>query len=407
MKKNYFLERSIFVLFCIMMISNVISYLFQIVLARLCTSTNIYGLCNTLLSIYSILLVPSSCMILVVTNIVATNGGGQETKNTIVMLCLIFFFLGGILSFPILRLLQLNSYLEYYMLLIGASFAIYGSLFVGKIQGKKDFIGFGIQGLLNVIVRLLMLVLLLLGSEGTMMSLAIVVATIISQLYSKRRSKEKIYWINPEHKLIDIPIMKFYLGILFSQLLVSLFINGDILLIRVYFGEKELGLYSAASVVGKIATYVTGAIIAVLFPMTAESVNDINRSRRLLKKALLYSLMVSIMFSCLIFSIGIKLITICMGDKYYVSNKYLVAVMIFVIPFSLLNIQINFINALGEARVVIYTLMGCCLSMILGSYFFHSSILQIMIMAGLVLFVTFVIEYLYCINKLRKELLYE
>lgn len=64
--------------------------------------------------------------------------------------------------------------------------------------------------------------------------------------------------------------------------------NGDILLVKAYFDDTQAGLYSSASVIGKIAMYVSTAIVATLFPMVVEKHQKGESTEKLFWKAMLY-----------------------------------------------------------------------------------------------------------------------
>lgn len=49
--------------------------------------------------------------------------------------------------------------------------------------------------------------------------------------------------------------------------------NGDMFLVKYYFDDTTAGIYSSVMVLGKIAMYISAAIIAALFPMVVEKVS--------------------------------------------------------------------------------------------------------------------------------------
>lgn len=64
--------------------------------------------------------------------------------------------------------------------------------------------------------------------------------------------------------------LRYSFGTIVAQGCVIALTNGDILLVKAYFDDTQAGLYSSASVIGKIAMYVSTAIVATLFPMVVE-----------------------------------------------------------------------------------------------------------------------------------------
>lgn len=60
-------------------------------------------------------------------------------------------------------------------------------------------------------------------------------------------------------------LLKLMISTVVVQLCINFMTNGDILLVKSLFDDTQTGLYSSAMVIGKIAMYVSGAVVAARF----------------------------------------------------------------------------------------------------------------------------------------------
>ncbi len=93
------------------------------------------------------------------------------------------------------------------------------------------------------------------------------------------------------------------LPVLVAMLCFSVPANLDVVLAKYFFSAKEAGLYTSASVLGKISFFFPSAIYAVMFPMIAEAHVRGRRAGGILARALLYTGMLSggVAFTYLLF----------------------------------------------------------------------------------------------------------
>lgn len=408
MLKKKSLEINSLIVFLISMVSNFITYIFQMVISRLVSNVEGYGTINTLLSLYAVLSVPSALMTLAAARYAVNDKAGKDqgavfayllkiTKN-----CVIGLLVAGVISAKtVSRLLGLRN--PFYMILLTVAVAILliGSLFVGILQGKQSFWHFSMQGMINVLVRFIFSVLfVLLGLEVYGVMFAILLGCLISFFYVfyyayKDISLDNVNKLDCSKKK---EIHHYLFGITCIQLASSILSNGDLFIIKIFYDGNIAGLYSSAMVFGKIPLYISGAVISASFPLVADKAAQKQSSTPVLIKLILYGGGCAVLSSIMINLLGRRMLGIFFDKRYLESASFIYAVTLYIIPFVFLNIIVNFFCAMGRTKFVSGLLIICCLLVFAAAKLFHFSIEKMMIAVGIVLIFGFVISliYYYC-----------
>lgn len=410
MEKRSFEFNSI-VLFVLMMLANVCNYLFQIIIARLLSDVEKYGVINTLVSIQAICNIPTTLMVMVTAKYAAQHTGDASEKELRGVLRLlrkyagiigIVMILSGIFLTPYVAQgfrLEENKYV--FLIILVSAVLVFSSVYVGCLQGRQDFFKYGMQNLINVSAKLFIsIIFVLIGLEimgvlGALMIGAILVY-IYSYVYTRKyfQTKDSI-----SDTGIKIEIRQYIVGIFCFQTCINLLTNGDMLLVKYFFDASEAGVYSSAMVVGKITTYVSGAVVGTLFPMAALEYSQGNDTRGLLKKALLYGGGVAILCAFSMLIAGRLIISILFGDVFGEAVSYLPAICLYVVPLTFLTIIANFLVAIGRTKLVSISLVLGCVSSILISICFHNNITQMMCGVGTILLVVFIFDLIMYYSK--------
>lgn len=404
MKKKSFEVNSI-VLFVLMMFANVCNYLFQIVIARLLVDVEKYGIVNTLVSFQAICNIPTTLMVMVTARYAAQYGADESKEKLVSVLFLLrkyarriglfMIILGGILTPYIAQGFQLEENKYVFLIILVSALLVFSSVYVGCLQGEQEFFKYGMQNLINVLTKLLISVIfVLIGWEIMGVLGALILGAILVYLYSyiyKKKyfsSKGKVI---AEQKTVG-EIKQYILGILCFQTCINLLTNGDMLLVKYFFNAAEAGIYSSAMVIGKIATYVSGAVVGALFPMVALEHSQGNDTRSLLKKALLYGGGIAIVCAIGMIVAGELVISILFGTVFLDAVAYLPAICLYVVPLTFLTIIANFLAAIGKTRLVSSSLVFGCVGSIMVSICFHSNITQMMGWVGAILSFVFIYD---------------
>lgn len=402
-RRNSFEFNSI-LLFVLMMMANVCNYLFQIIIARLLGDVEKYGIINTLVSFQAICNIPAMLLIMVTARYVAlyNESDSKETMTNILLFLrksagfigVFMIVIGGALTPYIAQGLQLEDKKFVFMVVIASVLLLLSSVNVGCLQGIQDFIKYGMQNLINILAKLLFgIVFVLIGWEVMGVLGALILGSVLVYVYAYMYTRKYFFSekrINIE-KETTTEIKKYILGIFCFQTCINLLTNGDMLLVKYFFDGAQAGIYSSAMVIGKIATYVSGAIVGTLFPMAAMQHSQGGDTRGLLKKALMYGGGASIICAVGMIVSGKFVISLLFGGPYFSAVNYLPAICLYVVPLTFLSVIANFLAAIGKTRLVSWSLVFGCIGAIMISICFHRNITQMMSGVGAIL--TFVFIY--------------
>jgi O-antigen/teichoic acid export membrane protein len=397
-------EKSSFLLFAFSMVVNICNYIYQIVMGHLLTVSN-YGTLNTLLSITIIAAVPASGMLIIGGKYIAdfsVKNDMTAISNLTKWLLRIGLMMGGLLAligliFSKTISARLNIVLSN---LVVAAIAVSAISYLipalqGILLGKKRFSSFSIMNIIVAAGKLILgtiLVILGCGLYGNIFGLlAGTVFAILFGLYSIR----DLFQPRSEDKKLSIELStKSYFSAAFGiQIITALLTNGDILLIKAFVKDTEyIGVYSSGMVIGKIALYVSSAVVTALLPIVAERSALRQDTRKLFAKAMLYGGGAAFICAAGIVTFGNSIITILFGSRYSGAIGMLFPISCFVIPLACLTIQINYLAAIGKTKVLVTTLSICLALIIILIRLYHDSIEQILFVMGSVLLLEYLIN---------------
>lgn len=396
--KNKNFELNSMVLFIFMMGTNVCNYLFQIVTGRL-LSVNDYGTINTLMSLIVYFSIPNSIISLIAARYIALyrgmdNSGRISSVIRLLLKCcivitLIIALVGLVFARPIAAVFHLETRFLVYGCAVIAIVNVSAATMYGILQGLQLFLPYGIQGIVNAVCKLGGSVLLiLLGYKAWGVIAAMVIGAVLTVLYCAfhiRGYLASAVRYKGENVVDFREFCHFALGMVIAQSSITALTNGDILLVKALFDDTTAGTYSSAMVIGKIAMYVSTAVVAALFPTVVEEHSKGNDTGKLFKKALLYGGGSSIVMALGMNLLGKYVIGILFGQKYLEGIVYLPAVCLFVVPLTFLTVIMNYILAIDWVRFFAISVLLSAV-VILGLVgLFHTGVTQVMTVCGIVL----------------------
>ncbi len=407
------LEKNSLILFFIMMIGNVLNYVFQIVMGKL-LSTSDFGTVNALLSLCTVLSTPALIVTVVsskfTTKLIADGREDEVPWFTSRMVRFAFFVVAAVSVVGLCFSRLLSSFFKIESMplvlltfLLAAATCII-SVYSGVLQGTKRFIAYGIQGDISTAAKLVgSVVFVLLGAKvfgvlfalilGNILALAYAMFTLRKYITGKKEGKD-----NGELKK---QIMSFGVSAIGMQICSAVIQNGDVLLVKAFSeNSAEAGIYSSGAVLGKIALYLSGAVTAVLFPMVAEAVAKRENTRRLLLRAVLFGGVPAILYSVVLNLFGGTIIGLLFDDRYLSAIPLLFPICLLMVPVALVVIEMNYFLALGRSAFFLSTLsVGCVICVVLVSIF-HSSVSQMLYLMSGVMIVVFIVNLIYgCFQK--------
>lgn len=404
-------EKDSIVLFILMMVSNVCNYLFQIVTGRL-LSLEDYATVNTLLSLLTIFSVPNAIIALVSAHFFA----GEENKAhksvikllvcLVMIISVIVFLIGLLLSDYIVESFRLDSrnYVVYIIFL--SIISIINFAIKGILQGIQKFFQYGVDSVIIAVGKLaLSCIFICLGWRMFGVLTAIMTGTLLAIIYDLLSIKPILKNVPESPKSVkhtSKDFVRYAFWVVMAQGSMIAITNGDMLLVKYFFNDKEAGVYSSAMVIGKIAMYVASAVVATLFPLVTVKKKKGEDTRGLLKRAFLYGGGMCLICVAAFLTVGNWIIGVLFGERYLHAIYYLPAVCVFVVPVTFLTILMNYLLALDKAEFFAITSFIAMIGCILMARFFHESIMSVMSICGGILMLVFLLNIFICRVKKYK-----
>lgn len=416
MKKMQEFEKSSMLLFALMMVGNVCNYLFQIITGHM-LSVDEYGIVNTVVGIVGVLSIPTTIVTMISARYIALNMAVRqkdELSSTLKFLYQFAFIVCGILAMlsvlctrGMTRLFGLDSYIYIYgAWVIGIANVLY-SVTSGTLQGMKKFLPYGIQTILVAVGKLAFsVILILIGWKVYGVIVAILLGALLALLYGVANTKQEVRDAFKYRGNCGVDVRDFFqytIGTIVAQSCIIALTNGDILLVKAYFSDEITGVYSSAMVLGKIAMYVSSAVVAALFPIVVEKYQKGENTAPMLKKAMLYGGGVAVLCSVGMIVLGDFVIHVLFGERYASAIEFLPYVCMFIVPLTFLTIVMNYVLAIDKPKFFAVSMLGGLILIIGGSAIFHDTIGQMMMMSGNVLLCVFVINMIYLYVTKKKQ----
>lgn len=415
---NKELEKGSLVLFLTIFVTNVISYIFNLLASRL-FSVSEFGTINVLMSLFLILSIPGTVVSTVITKYIANYDIVNEKRNIgffvksnykiVFIAVLILTFLEILLSPLISKKMNINNIFYVIFIIIVSSVSIICSIIGGLTQGLKKFFTVGNYYLIQAICKImpgLFLSYLGFGIYGIIIGL--LSGFIISQIYGIFSCMKTLSYnfFKPDQLKINLDfkyLLNFILTILFVQFALSLLSNIDMILVKIFFTSEIAGIYSGALIWGKIILMIPLAIVIPLFTLTTHEKNNKKREDKLLLKSLLYGGGLAFFTSIFINLFKKIIILYMMGNKYISSMDFVFPISVLVCSITLLTILFNFCLALNNTFFLKISFFLIYFFSIVIIYKWHNNIEIIIYILTISNILLFVINFIYIFN--RKEMI--
>ena len=197
--------------------------------------------------------------------------------------------------------------------------------------------------------------------------------------------------------------MKYAVAAIVAQGCVIAITNGDVLLVKIYFSDVETGIYSSASVIGKIAMYVSTAVVAALFPLVIKKNQKGEDTFPLFKKALFYGGGISVVSGIGMSLLGKYVISILFGERYQDAVRYLPYVCMFVVPLTFVTILMNYVLAINKIKLFGISIAFGLVGIINLSLVMHEEVAYLMMLCGIVLSAVFICNIIWLMKDKKRR----
>jgi len=397
-RQDKFLSNS-FIFFAAGFLTSVGNYFFHFLMVRM-LSVESYGEIQSLLAVYVIFGIPMAAFSTVLIKYTARfRATGQQEKihslfsfftNRMLLAILIFSVFFFAFSGFIADFLNLNS--VWPVIVLGLSFIPIFLSLVNRaiIQGLQKFASISIIGLVEMVVKILLaftLVKVGLEVNGAIGAMALtgfvgyfLTFLPLKFLFGQKGDREPI-----ETK----EIMKYYFPVFFTLLSLTLFYNIDIILVKHFLPAYAAGQYGALALIGHIIFFITGPIVAVMFPMaSAAHANNTNPSK-IFKKTIILVGSLGMIILLSYFLLPGLVIKILVGDKFVPLSGLLGWFGIAMFLYSLIAIFTQYFLSIQKTRVFYFLGFGVTLQAILISVW-HQNLKQIIWAMNITMLVTLI-----------------
>lgn len=389
LKNNELIVGSFYVFLGGMLVS-VINFFFNLFLTRNLSYVD-YGIYAAILSLIALLAIPSQVISPVILRYATKYSAHKDIgkakyffKQSILFMCFAGF---GISLFLFLFSSSLNNFLKLgntiYILVIGLLTLVgyISSVLTIHLQGILKFRLLAVISLLGTVTKVLVGGLLILfgwkiwGVLGglTVFYLISIVLTSIPLL--KLFFHQKIVPTKEQTSAFS----KYSVISAISMLALTSFTSSDILLVKHFLPASQAGLYAGLSLVGKVIIYFTSPILTVLFPLLMNKFHKGEQLQEILLLAFLLIGVPSISAVIIYFMFPAFFITLFLGGRGYLTMVPYVGLYASYITFFIgVNILTTYFLTLYHTKAV-YLIGTVALLQIIGIYFFHKTISEIIL----------------------------
>ncbi len=287
-------------IFVATMVGGGCDYLFQIIMGRQLGPSS-YSELNAMLSLFYIVTVPSAVIgtfMIRYTSKFRAEGRDGEIAWLMKRWLLISISLGIVLELAIFLLgpfisqfISLSSMTPLYLLMLGILIAMVSPIGYGGAQGLQRFSFSAAYGVTGPVVKLVLGMTLVIGGYGIGGAVGGVLLGLLFAMFVA------IFAVSDYLRLPSKPIKKEEMGelvryffmVVFTVVCYTVMINVDIFLARQYLDPFEAGLYSTASVLGKVIWFLPSSINLVLFPKISHAFAKKANTVKIMRRSVLWA----------------------------------------------------------------------------------------------------------------------
>lgn len=387
------------ILFFLNIFASALNYICQIIMAReLCVDD--FGTISVVFSFLLISSVPGSTIMMLVAKHYATENAKRDgalaffcevvKKVFFVTLFLLILFL--ILFEPIRILLKIQSVEIVVLMIILSAFSLFQPLFSGVISGYKSFIILGVYSLLIPFYKLFGIFFSCFFTNSSDRTVTIlftmVIGTILTAFIGYLLSKKLIGSTYKQTNIAKIRFKKNIIDVLITNILLMIYMNIDLIFIRISSSSIESGYYSSAVLFGRIIYYLSTSIATIVLPMSAEG-REKKASIKILNKALLILLVFSIICLIPVNIFGDEITCFVFGIDYLGASKYLIYISFISVALSIITILSNYLIGKGKEVIVnISMTLGLFIILLCSNRMAIFDLLTVIAVVGFVIFVS-------------------
>jgi len=398
-------------------ISSFMAFLLNIYFARELSYAD-YGIFASLLSIVSLLTIPSAALSAIIVRYATLFFSRKEDKKAgafykqafkYLLLFSISLNIGLLLIFPLISsFLKIDQIGLIFLTGVSVTTFYMAILNLGFLQSMLKFRLIGLLHLLAGIGKLASgAILVFIGWKVYGALFATFAFSLIGFLLSFIPLRKVIRNAGKEINIGVKDVTAYAVPTTVAIFALSSFISSDVLLVKHFFSATEAGYYGGLSLVGKVIFYFTGPIPIVMFPLIVKKHAVSENFRNLFFVAIVMVLIPAFLISGFYFLFPDFTIKLFLGGKGYLAiAPYLGLFGIFLTVYSVNNVFVNFFISVKKTKMCLVALFWAIIQIILICIF-HDNFYQIIyvsIATSILLLISLLLYYLkvYGVNYPKK-----
>lgn len=388
-------------------ISSFLAFILNLFFARKLSYVD-YGILASLLSLFSLAVIPAQSLGTVITNFATKFIHQNEYSKASALYKKLFYYLIFFIIIVTILSLFLSAYIAKFLnvydfslvtillLIVSTNYLVTLNISFLNSLLKFKFLSFTL--IASGIVKLLVGILLVGVGWKVYGAIGGIFAMIIIQFFVSLFPLRKIITLkSPKTELPIREIFAFAIPVSIAIFALLSFVSSDVLLVKHFFSAKEAGLYGGLSLVGKVIFYFTLPIPAVMFPLLVKKHTNSENYSSLFYLSIVLVLIPSVLITIFYFLFPEVTIKLFLGGRDYLGiSKYLGIFGIFLTIYSVNNIFVTFFLSLKKIIPALIVLALALMQIVLIVLFHNnfSEIIYVSILTSLLLLVFLVLYYL-------------
>jgi O-antigen/teichoic acid export membrane protein len=300
-------------------------------------------------------------------------------------LALLYLLVATAGMFPFARFLHVPIWSVPFVGLI-AGVALFVNSLRAIAQGTQDFVGYGFSNAAEGIAKVIAIVALIaLGLRFGGAVIGFLIGPLCALIYLTLRLKRR-YAASPPHRVhYDWRrILNAGAGAAAATIAIALMGSADVVLVKHYFPEHAAGLYSAASLGGKMLLYLVGFVPTVLLPQAADRHARGARTRDVLAGSLTMLVAVALCGLFIFYFFGLDVLHALVGHAFDAAAPLLVKYGLAMVLLALTN-SLTFYGIATHRLAFTVPLLICTLSTLAAIVTFHptlATVVEIMVLGN-------------------------
>ncbi len=349
--------KSSFLILIIANFASVAQYASQLILGRYLKVVD-YGIFNAVNSL-SLVVVPfvavmpfivSKYLIRYQDNIDLRNILLQKIKFVVLFSNLFLFVSLYLLANHIRLFLKIDSLTPIYIFIVLISLNVTYTLYDSVLQGLRMYVTRAMQSTVLVLLRLLLILVLVVylsySYNAALFSQVFATIIVLAIIYFLTRKITRL-----TNKNIHVPrgiykeMFHYSIPVAITYGILIIISYMDIPLVKHYFEEYQAGIYSSASIIGKIGFFLPTVLLHAFFPEVMNNDKLGKSSIPLLAFMLGITFLICSSYVLVVFFFKEVLITLLFGEKYLLAGEYLTRMTIFMSIVGVITVLFNFFLA--------------------------------------------------------------